>query len=107
MKNKTKEFFSNPPESVKQQLWHNMDTGNSSLIQIKNEGRPNQRVISRDVYFNGENRRARLNETTGKMSFNERVEVAAYLDGKPLDAKVPEFISKAKKTLYTPQLNNF
>lgn len=69
-----------------------MDSGNCSLIQIKNEGKPGQRVISRDVYFNGENRRARLNETTGKMSFNQREEVAAYLDGKPLDAKVPKLV---------------
>ena len=29
------------------------------------------------------------------------------MDGKPLDAKVPGFISKAQKVLYTPQLNNF
>jgi hypothetical protein len=37
------------------------------------------------------------------MSFNQREEVAAYLDGKPIDAKVPTFISKAKKgVIYTP-----
>jgi hypothetical protein len=54
--------------------------------------------------MNGENKRARLNETTGIMSFREREAVANYLDGKPLDAKVPAYISKAKKVLYTPQL---
>jgi hypothetical protein len=37
------------------------------------------------------------------MSFNQREEVAAHLDGKPLNAKVPTFISKAKRgVLYTP-----
>ena len=40
------------------------------------------------------------------MSFKQREEVAAYYDGKPLDAKVPAFIGKAKKVLYTPQLTN-
>jgi len=40
MSNKGKEFFSNPPETIKQQLGQNMDSGNCTLIQIKNEGQP-------------------------------------------------------------------
>ena len=72
-----------------------------------NEGTPKQKVITREVYYNGENKRTRMNGTTGVMSFNQREEAATYFDGKPIDAKVPSFIGKANKKLYTPQNDKF
>ena len=52
--------------------------------------------------------RQRVNGLTGKMNFQERRHVALQLGGtSPVDAKVPQFISKAHQALYTPSPDKF
>ena len=51
-------------------------------------------VETSNVYLTGAPRRMRSNESTGKMTFNQRKQLAYKTNGKPLDAKVPAFVNK-------------
>ena len=65
-------------------------------------------VKTRKVYPNGELKRMRSNDTTGKMSFKQRQELADFMGRMhPIDAKVPNHIQKASKNLYTPITDKF
>ena len=67
-----------------------------------------QYMKDRKIYYTGEMKRQRSNDATGKMSFNQRQELADYYNHmKPLDAKIPGHVNKAPKMLYTAGIDHF
>ena len=70
---------------------------------MENGGSQNQDIIDafiteRDVYITGDMVRTRSNDATGKMSFNQRVELQEYYNNKkPLKPRISNFTSFAPK----------
>ena len=108
----------------RQQLWFDNDTAKYHLIEEKTvklltddgEEDPNQDAarLAKDqfvrtsaIYQNGSKLRVHSTETTGKVSFNKRKELAHKSGGVPYNAVVPEFVARANKKLYTPQNDKF
>lgn len=62
----------------------------------------------RKVYQTGDVKRMRSNDTTGRMSFKQRQELADFMGRMhPIDAKVPAHVNKAPKHVYTPIVDKF
>ena len=83
------------------QLWQNFDTGGYSLISEGVDHSGKGYTQTRDSYKTGLEKRARRNGSTGVMNFNQRKQLSIHAE-LPLDAKIPGFIAKANKDLYTP-----
>ena len=110
--NKTQNFFSNPPMSIRQQLWMDLDTGKSTrIIEVTNKDnnpalqkKKKEYVETKDVYGNGADVRKRINYSTGLINYKERQYVSSMQSDIPVYAQQPNFISTSSKKLYTPAI---